>query len=309
MTNEKGTDTSEAANFETLPAGPNVQMHFAHNVTATSAELVAAVNPKETPTECYFEYGTTQALGSVAPCEDGILEGDELVKVHAKISGLKPNTTYQVRVEAFNEKGSARGGEGEHHNFTTAEGNKAPIVNKVTPKKASAAGGNTVKINGEFFEEVTAVDFGFAEAKIEKVEAGNVNKEGVIEVIAPPGVGKVDITVFTAHNGSSAITSKDVYEYGKSFITSLSPNEGPASGGTEVTVEGAGFELGHGTEFVFGKVKATSVECASTTSCVVIAPPAEVKLKHKVPTPKLGAVSVYPVVNGVKGKGVKFTYK
>ena len=104
-----------------------------------------------------------------------------------------------------------------------------------------------------------------------KVENGNVNKEGVIEVIAPPGAsGNVDITVFTVHNGSSAITSKDKYQYKKSFITSLSPNEGPVAGGTEVTVKGAGFELAHGTEFVFGKVKATSVECASTTSCVVI---------------------------------------
>jgi len=310
VTNSEGTDSSENASFETLPAGPNVVMHFAHNVTATSAELVAAVNPKESPTECYFEWGTTQALGHVAPCENSPGEGDELVKVHAKISGLTPNTTYQVRVEAFNEKGSDRGGEGEHHNFTTAEGNKAPIVNKVTPKKASAAGGNTVKINGENFEEVTAVDFGFAEGNIVRVENGNVNKEGVIEVIAPPGAtGTVDVIVFTAHNGSSEITSKDHYQYGKSFITSLSPNEGPAAGGTEVTVEGAGFELGHGTEFVFGKVVATSVECASTTSCVVIAPPAEVKLKHKVPTPKTGPVSVYPIVNGVKGKGVKFTYK
>ncbi|HTY96122.1 MAG TPA: IPT/TIG domain-containing protein, partial [Solirubrobacteraceae bacterium] len=310
VTNGLGSDSSENATFETLPAGPNVVMHFAHNVTATSAELVAAVNPKESPTECYFEWGTTQALGHVAPCENSPGEGDELVKVHAKISGLTPNTTYQVRVEAFNEKGSDRGGEGEHHNFTTAEGNKGPIVNKVTPKKASPAGGNTVKINGDFFEEVTAVDFGFAEAEIVKVEAGNVNKEGFIEVIAPPGAaGTVDITVFTAHNGSSEITSKDHYQYGKSFITSLTPNEGPAAGGTEVTVEGAGFELAHGTEFVFGKVKATSVECTSSTSCVVIAPPAQVKLKHKVPTPKLGAVSVYPIVNGVKGKGVKFTYK
>ena len=310
VTNSLGTDTSQAANFVTLPAGPNVVMHFAHNVTATSAELVAAVNPKESPTECYFEYGTTQALGKVAPCENSPGEGNELVKVHAKISGLTPSTTYQVRVEAFNEKGSDRGGEGEHHNFTTAAGNKAPIVNKVTPKKATAAGGNTVKINGENFEEVTAVDFGFAEAEIVKVENGNVNKEGVIEVIAPPGAtGKVDVTVFTVHNGSSAITSKDVYQYGKSFVTSLSPNEGPASGGTEVTVEGAGFELAHGTEFVFGKVKATSVECASTTSCVVIAPPALVKLKHKVPTPKTGPVTVYAIVNGVKGKGAKFTYK
>ena len=148
VTNSLGTDTSEGANFETLPAGPNVVMHFAHNVTATSAELVAAVNPRESPTECYFEYGTTQALGNVVPCENSPGEGDELVKVHAKISGLTPNTTYQVRVEAFNEKGSDRGGEGEHHNFTTAEGNKPPIVNKVTPKKGTPAGGNVVTVKG-----------------------------------------------------------------------------------------------------------------------------------------------------------------
>ncbi len=308
VTNSQGTDTSEVANFVTLPAGPNVLMHFAHNVTATSAELVAAVNPKESPTECYFEYGTTQALGHVAPCENSPGEGDELVKVHAKISGLTPNTTYQVRVEAFNEKGSDRGGEGEKHNFTTAEGNKAPIVNKVTPKKATAAGGNVVKINGDFFEEVTAVDFGFAEGTIDKVEAGNVNKEGFIEVTAPPGVGKVDITVFTAHNGSSAITSKDVYQYGKPFITSLTPSEGSVSGGTEVTVEGAGFELGHGTEFVFGKIKATSVECASTISCVVVAPPAEIKVHHKVAKPVAGEVKVYAIVNGTKSTKAKFTY-
>ena len=67
-----------------------------------------------------------------------------------------------------------------------------------------------VTIKGDFFEAVTSVAFGFAEAEILKVEAGNVNKEGVIEVIAPAGAtGKVDVNVFTAHNGSSAITNKD----------------------------------------------------------------------------------------------------
>ena len=133
------------------------------------------------------------------------------------------------------------------------------------------------------------MDFGFAEGTVDKVEAGNVNKEGVIEVTAPPGVGKVDITVWTAKNGSSTITSKDVYEYGRPLIDSLSPNEGSVSGGNEVTVEGAGFELGaHGTEFVFGKIKATSVECASTTSCVVIAPPAAIKVKKHVAKPVAG---------------------
>ena len=46
VTNSVGTDTSEVANFVTLPTGPNVIMHFAHNVTATSAELVAGSTPR-----------------------------------------------------------------------------------------------------------------------------------------------------------------------------------------------------------------------------------------------------------------------
>ena len=43
------------------------------------------------------------------------------MQVDAKVSGLTRDTTYLVRVVAFNETGSDRGGEGEHHNFTTAQ--------------------------------------------------------------------------------------------------------------------------------------------------------------------------------------------
>ena len=291
VTNALGTDEGEILNFETLPAGPNVFMHNAQNVTAHSAELVAAVNPKEAPTECYFEYGTTQALGHVVACENSPGEGNELVKVRAKISGLEANTNYQVRVEAFNEKGSDRGGEGEKHNFTTAAGNEPPEVNKVKPKHGTSAGGNKVIVQGRHFEEVTAVDFGFAAGTIIKVEPGNAKNEGKIEVEPPPGVGKVDVTVWTASNGSSQITSKDRYEYGKPFVSSLSPNEGPDTGGTEVTVTGNGFELGqHGTTFLFGKVEASSVECTSTTTCLVIAPAAEERHHAPVSSVKVRAV-------------------
>lgn len=296
--NAIGSNEGGPTAFETEPSEPLVMMHHARDVTATGAELSASVNPNSTETACYFEYGTTPALGSVAPCEKSAGNGDEWVHVGAKVSGLTRDTTYLVRVVAFNEHGSDRGGEGEHHNFTTANGGEAPVVEKLTPKKGTSAGGNVVKIKGKHFEDVTAVYFGFVE--------GTLKSESVeqIEAIAPPGVGKVDITVATT-NGTSQISSKDVYTYGKPEIKSLTPDEGPDTGGTEVTVTGNGFEVGqHGTEFVFGKSTATSVECTSTTTCTVVAPPT----REKHGAHEKGAMKVVAKVNGGKSNKPSFTY-
>ena len=303
-TNAIGTDEGGNNIFHTLPAGPKVAMHHAYNVTATSATLSASVDPEGDPTECYFEYGTTPALGEVAPCETSPGSGFEFEKVSAKISGLTAHTTYLVRIEAFNEQGSDRGGEHEKHNFTTAAGGQPPTVTKIKPKSGPTQGGNSVTIVGLHYEEVTAVYFGGTEGTVTKVEAGNENTEGRIVATAPPGVGKVDITVATA-NGTSAISKNDEYTYKKPTITSITPDEGPATGGTEVTITGSGFELGnHGTQFVFGKAASTSVECETSTSCVVITPSAAFGKKGF----KLGKYNVQAIVNGGKSKKGSFTY-
>ena len=296
--NALGSDEGGIGNFETEPSRPKVFIHHAQNVGSTSAELAASVNPNSTQTECYFEYGTTPALGNVAPCEHSPGEGDEYVRVGAKITGLTKSTTYLVRVVAFNEKGSARAGEGENKNFTTAPGGEQPAVEKLRKPKGSSAGGETVRIIGQHFEEVSAVYFGFVQATIKQVKVTE------IEAVAPPGVGKVDVTVWTT-NGTSATSSKDVYTYGKPIITSISPSKGPRAGGTEVTVKGSGFEVGqHGTEFKFGKAVAESVECATSTSCVVVAPPAVFKKKAF-----LLNVQVAAYVNGHRSNQVAFNYE
>ena len=250
-----------------------------------SAELSASVNPQGgLVTECYFEYGTTPALGGLAPCATLPGGGEEYAKVGAAVSGLSPHQAYLVRIVAVNAGGEARGGEGEKHNFTTANGGEAPVITKVKPTKGGSAGGTKVVIVGEHFEKITAVDFGDAEATVVHSE---VNK---IEVTSPPGVGTVDITVSTEF-GTSKITSADQYAYGKPQIASLVPNHGPKSGGTEVTVTGNGFELGQtATKFTFGKNAATSAECTSTTTCIVVAPP-NIRVK---------GVKVQATVNGKK---------
>jgi manganese oxidase len=56
-------------------------------------------------------------------------------------------------------------------------------------------------------------------------------------------------------------------------VTGLSPAGGPSTGGTPVTITGTGFDTASGgTAVSFGATPATSVSCASTTSCSVTSP-------------------------------------
>jgi hypothetical protein len=60
-------------------------------------------------------------------------------------------------------------------------------------------------------------------------------------------------------------------------VTGVSPNNGPAAGGTTVTVTGSGFALGtSATRITFGQpedeVEAMGVNCATTTECTATAP-------------------------------------
>lgn len=260
-----GRDIGSGYSFTTRPAGPKVLVQQARDVTARSAELAGEVDPEGgSVTECYFEYGTTPAFGGIASCTGSPGDGDSYVKVTAIASGLSPDTHYLVRLVAVNDYGEGHGSN-PRADFTTANGGEAPTVSGLKPSHGPAAGDSNVKVVGTHFEGPTSVYFGGVEAKIEHESVD------AIEVIAPPGAAAVDVTVDT-EAGSSTITHSDVYSYGKPEITSLTPNSGPMTGGTEVTVTGNGFEPGRGTTFVFGKTAASEVECSSNTSCVVIAP-------------------------------------
>jgi hypothetical protein len=57
-------------------------------------------------------------------------------------------------------------------------------------------------------------------------------------------------------------------------ITNINPDQGPESGGQQVTITGTGFDpFGGSTQFTFGGVQATGVHCSSTTSCTMTTPP------------------------------------
>jgi IPT/TIG domain len=159
-----------------------------------------------------------------------------------------------------------------------------PTVRKLSPKKGPAAGGTEVTITGTNFTEVTAVKFGSKEAI-----GFTVKSLDKLSATAPAGTtGTVDVTVTTV-NGTSAITSHDHFRYEAPTVTSVTPNHGPRSGGTEVTIAGSGFEPGSsGTLIKFGKVAATGVHCSSRSSCTAHAPAST----------KSGVVDVTATVSG-----------
>jgi alpha-tubulin suppressor-like RCC1 family protein len=141
-----------------------------------------------------------------------------------------------------------------------------PTIKKLSLKTGAASGGATVTITGTEFTGASAVYFGQNAAEF------TVSSPTSIVAVAPAGAaGHAEVSV-TNTAGTSALSTKDRFTY-VPVIESLTPDTGPPAGGTSVTVVGAGFPLGSSaTTFKFGRVKSKSVECTSSTTCLVKAP-------------------------------------
>jgi hypothetical protein len=117
-TNATGTTVGAVRSFSTGPGGPPVVATGSAAVTATTATLAGTVNPHGSPTAFAFEYGPTNAFGSLSAVDNaGAGNGGQPVSL--VIGGLAPNTTYRYRVVATNADGTTTG---SVQSFTTAGG-------------------------------------------------------------------------------------------------------------------------------------------------------------------------------------------
>jgi alpha-tubulin suppressor-like RCC1 family protein len=176
-----------------------------------------------------------------------------------------------------------------------------PEIRVTKPKTGPVTGGTKVKIEGTNLSGATAVTFGSTAAS-----RFTVNSASLITAYAPPRVGAagpVSLTVTTPEGG----TSDPVTFLYQPVVTSVSPNKGPAAGGTSVTVTGAGFGVGF-TTFTFAPSKEQAANCVSSTSCTVVSPAhaiGTVDVKAQVHyTPRQTAVSSPP-----NRPGDRFTYE
>jgi cysteine-rich repeat protein len=113
----------------------------------------------------------------------------------------------------------------------------APRVTAISTASGPASGATTVTIAGTGFTGASAVDFG-ATAAASFTVAGDTQ----IAAVSPAAAaGTVDITV-TGAGGSSATSAADLFTFvGVPKVSKILPEDGPLSGGTEVTIEGSGF--------------------------------------------------------------------
>lgn len=149
-----------------------------------------------------------------------------------------------VRLFVFNPGGNR----GFYTSFTFSK----PVISGLTPGKATVAGATDITINGDYFPDNATVRFDGADspnvdytseqqlvARTPNHIAGSVRVQVVTPVmpIIPPAPPLPQIA------GVAAVTASldNAFEYSAAEITSIEPAQGPATGGTEVTIKGRGF--------------------------------------------------------------------
>jgi len=157
----------------------------------------------------------------------------------------------------------------------------APFISNIDPNNGSTAGGEAVKITGGHFTDypLSTVTFGGVPVS---PDANPAPTNTTINVHTPPhAAGTVDVCAtffggnfrsncvpFTYRGGGGGACNTD----SSIFISSISPNTGPASGGTSVTINGGGFPTTTGAASVSFGGFAAQVTQASATQITATTP-------------------------------------
>ncbi|HEX5761997.1 MAG TPA: IPT/TIG domain-containing protein [Solirubrobacterales bacterium] len=269
----------------TFAAAPTVTTTAgATNILPKAAEVAGSVDPNGSqidPGSCEVEYGTDTNYGSEKPCSPADPgAGTSPVAVSASLTGLAPGTTYHFRFVATNEGGT---GQGTDQTFTTAP----LLAPEVTTKAATSIGKATATLNGSVnpkLEAVTDCKFEYETAPVTlpydstapcSPSPGSGNSS--VEVSAAIGSLAADTTYqfrLVATNGGgttngSEVTFKTLADE-KPAIASLSPSQGPAAGGNEVTITGINFTGASAVKF--GSADSTAFTVESPTQIKATAP-------------------------------------
>jgi len=161
---------------------------------------------------------------------------------------------------------SATNGGGPSNGATasvTVSAAPAPQISAISPTSGLTAGGTNVTITGQNFTGATAVTIGGVNAT-----SFNVDSATSISAVTPAhAAGSVAVAV-TTPSGTATVASAFNYD-GAPQVTSVSPNVGPASGGTVFTVTGENLT---DVESIFFVNLSATITARSATSITAITP-------------------------------------
>jgi hypothetical protein len=145
--NDKVSNAGDLLTFTTDPIPPVVATGTSESVKINTAKLNGTVNPSNSNTNYFFEYGTTTGYGEKAGIGDLAAPDVSTHDVSASLDKLLPATTYHYRISANN----GTGGDivGADQTFTTLDALTELVVNPPTDvTKTSATLHGTVDNHG-----------------------------------------------------------------------------------------------------------------------------------------------------------------
>jgi hypothetical protein len=127
-TNANGTNPGEpSADREFTTSGPGIREESVSDVASGSVTFNATIDPHNTPTTYYFQYGVSTAYGTDLPVPPGVAigSGGGGVEVSRHVQeGLLAGATYHYRVVAISETGPGE--------FETFDGSDQTFTTQVT---------------------------------------------------------------------------------------------------------------------------------------------------------------------------------
>jgi IPT/TIG domain len=135
----------------------------------------------------------------------------------------------------------------------------------VQPAQGPKTGGIKVRLTGTGFSPGCRVTFG-------QIEATGIvmTSESQMEVLIPARApGQVDVEVSNSTGQKSSLPNS--FTYKDLYVSSISPQSGPQTGGTQVSISGTGFK--NGASVKIGGASSTSVAVGSDSTLTATTPP------------------------------------
>lgn len=142
-----------------------------------------------------------------------------------------------------------------------------PIIKKVEPNRGPQVGGTAITVTGLDFREGIKLFIGGAPA----LEVKRVDYRTLTAVTPPGEEGPAEVTVVNPDEGTYTLERGFTYYHVEvPVIQVVTPNEGPATGGTEITITGSRFAKG--VQVFIGGQEARQVERVSDTLIKAVTP-------------------------------------